>query len=70
MTSNRFAQASEDAVMPHQPHREQRMKVLSAPEDAELTIADLVVNLGDETHSSPTLCVRYQGSIIPLRVLS
>jgi hypothetical protein len=42
------------------------MKVLSVLEDAELIIADLEVNLGDETHSSPTLCVRYQGSIIPL----
>ncbi len=42
------------------------MKALSVLEDAELIIADLEVNLGDETHSSPTLCVRYQGSIIPL----
>lgn len=42
------------------------MKVLSVLEDAEPVIADLEVNLGDETHSSPTLCVRYQGRIIPL----
>jgi hypothetical protein len=42
------------------------MKVLSVLEDAELVIADLEVNLGDDTHSSPTLCVRYQGSFIPL----
>ena len=42
------------------------MKVLSVLEDAEIVIADLEVNLGDETHSSPTLCVRYKGSIIPL----
>ena len=52
--------------MPHQAHWEPYMKVLSVLEDAELIIADLEVNLGDETHSSPTLCVRYQGSIIPL----
>ena len=42
------------------------MKVLSVLEKAEIIIADLEVNLGDETQSSPTLCVRYQGSIIPL----
>ena len=42
------------------------MKVLKVLENAEVIIADLEVNLGDETHSSPTLCVRYGGSIIPL----
>jgi hypothetical protein len=42
------------------------MKVLSVLEGAEVVIADLEVNLGDETHSSPTLCVRYEGNIIPL----
>jgi hypothetical protein len=31
------------------------MKVLSVLEDAELIIADLEVNLGEEIHSSPTL---------------
>ena len=42
------------------------MKVLKVLESAEVIIADLEVNLGDETHSSPTLCVRYEGNIIPL----
>ena len=42
------------------------MKVLSVLEGAEVVIADLEVNLGDQTHSSPTLCVRYEGNIIPL----
>ena len=42
------------------------MKVLKVLESAEVIIADLEVNLGDETHSSPTLCVRYDGNIIPL----
>ena len=42
------------------------MKVLKVLESAEVIIANLEVNLGDETHSSPTLCVRYEGHIIPL----
>ena len=42
------------------------MKVLKILENAEVIIADLEVKLGDETHSSPTLCVRYEGNIIPL----
>ena len=42
------------------------MKVLNVLEGAEVVIADLEVNLGDETHSSPTLCVRYESNIIPL----
>ena len=42
------------------------MKVLKVLEKAEVVIVDLEVNLGDETHSSPTLCVRYEGNIIPL----
>ena len=42
------------------------MKVLKVLESAEVIIADLEVNLGGETHSSPTLCVRYEGNIIPL----
>ena len=42
------------------------MKVLSVLEGAEVVIADIEVNLGDQTHSSPTLCVRYEGNIIPL----
>ena len=43
-----------------------QMKVLKVLESAEVIIADLEVNLGGETHSSPTLCVRYEGKIIPL----
>ena len=42
------------------------MKVLKVLENAEGIIANLEVNLGDKTHSSPTLCVRYEGNIIPL----
>ena len=42
------------------------MKVLNVLENAEVIIADLEANLGGETHSSPTLCVRYDGNIIPL----
>ena len=41
------------------------MKVLKVLENAEVIIAELEVNLGDKTHSSPTLCVRYEGNIIP-----
>ena len=42
------------------------MKVLKVLENADVIIADLEVNLGDKTRSSPTLCVRYEGNIIPL----
>jgi hypothetical protein len=42
------------------------MKILKVLEDAELIIVDLEVNLGDEVRSSPTLCARYKGKIIPL----
>ena len=42
------------------------MKILKVLENAEVIIAELEVKLGDETHSSPTLCVRYEGNIIPL----
>ena len=42
------------------------MKVLKLFESAEVIIADLEVNLVDETHSSPTLCVGYERKIIPL----
>ncbi len=41
------------------------MKVLSVLEDAELIIADLEVNLGDETHSSPTLVRSLSGQHHP-----
>jgi hypothetical protein len=42
------------------------MKVLKVLEGAELVIVDLEVKLGDNTHSSPTLCVKYENNIIPL----
>ena len=42
------------------------MKILSILKDVELVIADLEVNLGKEVRSSPTLCARYKGKIIPL----
>ena len=42
------------------------MKVLKVLESPEVIIADLEVNLGDEAHSSPTLCVHYEAHIIPL----
>jgi hypothetical protein len=42
------------------------MKVLKVLEGAELVIIDLEVKLGENTHSSPTLCVKYENKIIPL----
>ena len=42
------------------------MKVLKILEGAELVIVDLEVKLGDDTHSSPTLCVKYDNKVIPL----
>ena len=42
------------------------MNVLSVLENAKVIIADLQVNLDDKKHSSPTLCVQYEGDIIPL----
>ena len=41
------------------------MKILKVM-DAEVLLVDLEVNLGDNKLSSPTLCVRYNGKIIPL----
>ena len=49
-----------------QTHGDLKMWVLGVLEDAEVIIVDLEVNLGEKTHSSPTLCVRYNGNIIPL----
>ena len=43
-----------------------RLKILEIFEDAEVVVADLEVNLGDATQNAPTLCVRYEGNIIPL----
>jgi hypothetical protein len=42
------------------------MKILKILKDAELILVDLEVNLGNETRSAHTLCVRFEGKIIPL----
>jgi len=42
------------------------MKILKILEGAELIIVDLEVMLGDRKQNAPTLCVRYEGKIIPL----
>ena len=42
------------------------MKILKVFDDVELILVDLEVNMGSEKRSAPTLCVRYQGKIIPL----
>ncbi len=43
-----------------------KIKVLEILENAEVIVVDLEANRGEETHTSPTLCVRYNGNIIPL----
>ena len=42
------------------------MKILKILKDAELILVDLEVNLGNETRSANTLCVRFDVKIIPL----
>ncbi len=42
------------------------MKILKILEDVEFLLVDLEVKLGNEIRNSPTLCVRYNGKIIPL----
>tara|TARA_B100001121_G_C18285341_1_gene432679 strand:+ start:9 stop:194 length:186 start_codon:yes stop_codon:yes gene_type:complete len=42
------------------------MKILKILDDAELILVDLEVKLGNEIRNAPTLCVRYNGKIIPL----
>ena len=41
------------------------MKILELL-DSTLVLVDLEVNLGDTKQSSPTLCAKYNGKIIPL----
>jgi hypothetical protein len=41
------------------------MKILKVL-DAELILADIEVNLGKEVRHAVTLCVKYNGKIIPL----
>ena len=42
------------------------MKVIKILDKAELIIVELEVSLGNEKKRAPTLCVRYDGKIIPL----
>ena len=42
------------------------MKILKVFDQAELVLVDLEVNLGNKTQSSPTLCIKMDGKIIPL----
>tara|TARA_B100001027_G_scaffold29232_1_gene17324 strand:+ start:212 stop:406 length:195 start_codon:yes stop_codon:yes gene_type:complete len=42
------------------------MKIIEILENVELLLVNLEVNLGPQKRSSPTLCVRYNGRIIPL----
>ena len=42
------------------------MKILKILENTEIILVDLEVNLGNQKRSAPTLCVRYNGKIIPL----
>ena len=42
------------------------MKILKVFDQAELVLVDLEVNLGKKTQSSPTLCIKMDGKIIPL----
>ena len=42
------------------------MKILKILEDVEFLLVNLEVKLGNEIRNSPTLCVRYNGKIIPL----
>jgi len=42
------------------------MKILKIYEEVDFLLVDLEVKLGNELRHSPTLCVRYNGKIIPL----
>lgn len=42
------------------------MKILEIMHEAKVVLVDLEVNLGDKKYSAPTLCVQYNGKIIPL----
>ena len=42
------------------------MKILKILENTEIILVDLEVNLGKQKRNAPTLCVRYNGKIIPL----
>ena len=42
------------------------MRVLKIYEETQVVIAEIEVELGEQTRSAPTLCARYNGKIIPL----
>ena len=42
------------------------MKIIEILENVELLLVNLEVNLGSQKRSSPTVCVRYNGRIIPV----
>ena len=42
------------------------MKILEIMHEAKVVLVDLEVNLGDKKYNAPTLCVQYNGKIIPL----
>ena len=42
------------------------MKILKIMSDAKIILVDLEVGIGSEKKNSPTLCVQYNGKIIPL----
>ena len=42
------------------------MKVLNVLENTEIIFGDIEINLGKTKQNAPTLCVRYEGKIIPL----
>ena len=42
------------------------MKILECLKDIEIVIADIEVNLGNEKHNNPTLCVKTKNEVIPL----
>ena len=42
------------------------MKILKIFKNIEILLVELEVNLGKEKRSAPTLCVKYDGKIIPL----
>ena len=42
------------------------MKILEILKGVDLVIADIQVNLGNQKHNNPTLCVKKGDKIIPL----
>ena len=46
------------------------MKILEILKGVDLVIADIQVNLGNQKHNNPTLCVKKGNKIIPLSTVS